>query len=127
MSMAAVGAENRIVGAQLCADAGRDCLLTDVGMAGAVNEAAGVAAGELLFAHAYHLHRSIQQTRVRSHNCRTSPPGCRTEPPAFIARLPPSMGISAPVIHFAESEAKNTARPWMSSGRPRRPAGIPLR
>ena len=47
--------------------------------------------------------------------------------PAFIARLPPSMGNSAPVIQAEASEARKMATPLMSSGVPRRPAGIPLK
>ena len=48
-----------------------------------------------------------------------------TVPPAFRARLPPSMGIRVPVIQLEASEARNTARPRMSSGLPSRPAGMP--
>lgn len=36
--------------------------------------------------------------------------------PGFIARLPPSIGISAPVIQLDASEARSTAKPLMSSG-----------
>src|SRR6185312_12984286 len=47
--------------------------------------------------------------------------------PGFIARLPPSMGIRAPVIQLDASEASKMASPLMSSGTPRRPRGRPLR
>src|SRR5260221_9401890 len=102
MAVASMGAENRILGTQLRAYAGSDCLFPNVSVASAVNEPARMTAGELLLADAYQLHRAIQEARVRCHTC-------RTEPPAFIARLPPSIGMSAPVIHFEESEARNTA------------------
>src|SRR5258708_5183832 len=48
------------------------------------------------------------------------------EAPAFAARFPPSIGINAPVIQLDESDARKTANPLMSSGWPRRPAGMPL-
>lgn len=35
-------------------------------------------------------------------------------PPAFIAKLPPSIGMIAPVIHSDASEANNMASPLMS-------------
>ena len=36
---------------------------------------------------------------------------CPGVPPAFIARLPPSIGMIAPVIHDEASEASSTASP----------------
>lgn len=48
-------------------------------------------------------------------------------PPAVIARLPPSMGMSAPVTHSDASEARKMATPLMSFGRPSLPVGMPLR
>ena len=50
-------------------------------------------------------------------------PGC--DPPAFLARLPPSNGIRAPVIHDDASEPRKMASPLMSSDWPRRPIGMP--
>ena len=41
-------------------------------------------------------------------------PGC--DPPAFLARLPPSRGTSAPVMNDDASEASRIARPLISSG-----------
>ncbi len=48
-------------------------------------------------------------------------------PPAFIAKLPPSIGIIAPVIHDEASDANQSANPLMSSERPKRPRGMPCR
>ena len=101
--MTSMGAKDGIVPTQLRAHAGGDCLLPHVGVASAVNEPARMAAGELFLAGAYQLHRAIEETQVRCHTC-------RAEPPAFIARLPPSIGMSAPVIHFEESDARKTQR-----------------
>jgi hypothetical protein len=41
--------------------------------------------------------------------------------------LPPSTGITAPVTHDEASEARKIAAPLMSSGWPKRPAGMPPR
>src|SRR5688500_4109664 len=51
----------------------------------------------------------------------------RRVPPAFMARLPPSIGMRAPVTQVLLSLARKTARPWMSSGWPIRPRGMPER
>ena len=48
VAVAAVGAEDDVVGAQVRADADGDRLLADVGVAGAVDEPLRVGAGELL-------------------------------------------------------------------------------
>jgi hypothetical protein len=50
--------------------------------------------------------------------------GASSPPPPFIARSPPSIGMIAPVIQSATSDASSTDRP-MSSGWPKRPAGMP--
>src|SRR5688572_22642649 len=98
------------------ADAGGDGFLADIRVAGSMDESAGVAAGQLLLGGADELHGAVEV------HC-----GFRMVPPALRARLPPSMGMMAPVIHFDASDARRTARPLMSSGCPKRPAGIPLR
>jgi hypothetical protein len=52
---------------------------------------------------------------------------CPGVAPAFIAILPPSSGMMAPVIQAEASEASSRAMPRMSSGCPSRLAGMPLR
>ena len=62
VAVAAVRAEDDVVGAQMRADAGRDRLLADVGVAGAVDQAALVTARELLLALADQLHGAVQKS-----------------------------------------------------------------
>ena len=126
VSVAAVRAEDGIVGAKVRTHAGGDCFLADVGVAGAMNQPARVTSRELLLRRADQLHGAVEISGVGAH-WRPSVRRRRTDPPPFSARLPPSMGISAPVIHSEASDASNTASPLMSSGRPKRPAGMPLR
>ena len=129
MAVSAVGAEHDIVRVQVGADARGNRLLADISVARAVNQTALMAAGQLLFALPDQLHGAIagQHLRWGGGGHLDLPAAIPTEPPPFKARLPPSIGISAPVIQLELSEAKNTARPRMSSGRPKRPAGMPLR
>lgn len=118
MTMAAVRAEDGIVPVEMGADTGGNRLLPDVGVARSVHKPARMAARELLFARANQLHRAVERHAHR---------GLRREPPAFIARLPPSIGMIAPVIHLEASEASSTAKPWTSVGWPKRPVGMLLR
>ena len=66
MAVAAMRAEHHVVGSQMGADAGRDRLLADVGMAGAVDQPALVRAGELLLALADELHLLVELHDVGS-------------------------------------------------------------
>src|SRR5262249_28156699 len=61
MAMAAVGAEDDVVFSQVGADADGDGFLADIGVAGAVDEAGLVAAGELLFTAADEEHLPVQR------------------------------------------------------------------
>ena len=60
MAVTAVGAEDDVVFLQMRADARGDCLLPDVGMAGAVDQPALMRPGQLLFTAANQHHRSIE-------------------------------------------------------------------
>jgi hypothetical protein len=63
MTVAAMRAEDDVVGPQMGADADGDRLLADVGVAGAVDQPALMAAGQLLFALADRLHRPVEIQR----------------------------------------------------------------
>src|SRR5262245_57821457 len=107
-------------------------------MAGAMDQACLVRLGELLFATADHYHLAVEaeqrgpvelRTWRTYHcvcfsyvmlDCIPGMPGC--EPPEFLARLPPSIGMIAPVIHVDASDARKIASPLISSGLPKRPA-----
>jgi len=60
VAVAAVGAEDDVVGAEVGADAGRNRLLPDVGMTGTVDQAALVAPGQFFFALADRLHLAVE-------------------------------------------------------------------
>ena len=60
MAVPPVGAEDDVVGFQMSTNPGGDRLLADVRVAGPVNQAALVAAGQLFFALANGLHRAIE-------------------------------------------------------------------
>ena len=60
VAVSAMRAEDDIVGLQMGANPGGDGLLAHVGVAGPVNQAPLVAAGQLLFALPDGLHRAIQ-------------------------------------------------------------------
>jgi hypothetical protein len=64
VTVAAVRAEDDVVGPQMGADAGRDRLLADVGVAGAVNQAALVGARQPLFTAADPRHRAVQRQQL---------------------------------------------------------------
>ena len=59
MAMATVGAEDRVAGAQMPTDADGHRLLADIRVAGAMDEPARVAAGELLFGETDDEHRPV--------------------------------------------------------------------
>ena len=58
--MATVGAENHIAGAQVGTDTAGDSLLPHIGVAGPVDEALLMAAGQFLLGVAYNQHRPVQ-------------------------------------------------------------------
>src|ERR1700722_576934 len=119
MSMPTVRTEDHVLLAQMDTHPCRYRLLANICVARSMNQPARITPRQLLLRLADELHRPIEKCRFRVH--------ARRDPPAFIARFPPSIGISAPVIQLAESDARNTARPLISAGSPNRPAGIPLR
>ena len=130
VAVSAMRAEDDVVCAQMRTDADGDGFLPDVGVASPVDQPALMAARQLLLALPDELHGAIPRKHLlfgRGHYCPPFAEVGPTEPPLFMARLPPSIGISAPVIQLALSEARKTARPLMSSGWPRRPVGMPLR
>ena len=64
VAVAAVGAEDDVVGPQMGADAGGDRLLADVGVTGAVDQAALMRPGQLLLAAADQNHDTIQRQEI---------------------------------------------------------------
>src|SRR5262245_27471402 len=104
-----------------------DChrFLSDVSVTRSVDQTALVTARELLLRLPDELHRAVEiQRRCFLGN---GHPFFPIVAPALAARLPPSIGISVPVSQLDASEARNTARPLMSSGCPSRPVGMPSR
>jgi hypothetical protein len=66
VSVSSMRAEEDVIDSQLAADPSRNGLLSDIGVAGAVNQASLVAAGQLLFALANQPHRAVEtQPRFR--------------------------------------------------------------
>ena len=129
--MAPMGAEHHIPGIQVGTNSRGNRLLPHIGVAGAMNEALLMAAGQFLLRVPYHQHGAVhgeQPVPLNVVGCHKQTPKLNHQPmlpPAFIARFPPSIGIRAPVIQELASEANKTISPWMSVGRPNRPAGIP--
>src|SRR6476646_6554359 len=99
----------------------RDRFLSHVRMASPVDQPALVTTRQLFLTLPYQLHGAIPRHHLlpAARRCTHFAIVLPTEPPPFSARLPPSIGISAPVIQQELSEARKTARPLMSSGRPR--------
>ena len=67
VAVAAVRAEDGVVGSQMRAHAGGDRFLADVGVAGAVDQPALMTAGELLLGRADQLHGAIEHIGSGSH------------------------------------------------------------
>jgi hypothetical protein len=58
--MTAMRAENDVLGREMSADSDRDGFLTDVGMAGAMNQSTLMRPGQLLFAAANQQHLTVK-------------------------------------------------------------------
>ena len=67
--MTAVRAEQDVVLTKVGTDTGGDCLFANVRVAGAMNHAALMAAGQMFFALANQLHRAIERQYSAGINC----------------------------------------------------------
>src|ERR1700722_3707802 len=99
--MSAMRTEDHVLLPQMDTHPCRNRLLANICVARSMNQPVRITARQLLLRAADELHRPIEKRRFSVH--------ARRDPPAFIARFPPSIGISAPVIQLAESDARNTA------------------
>jgi hypothetical protein len=101
--------ENHVMCPQMRTHSHGDGFLTDVCVASPVDQPALMAARQLLLTLPDELHCAIPRKHLlfgRGHYCPPFAEVGPTEPALFMARLPPSIGISAPVIQLALSEGK---------------------
>ena len=99
VAVSAMRAENHVVCAQVSTHSHGDGFLPDVGVASPMDQAALMAARQLFLTLPYQLHGAIPRKHLlfgRGHYCSPLAEVGPTEPPLFMARLPPSIGISAP-------------------------------
>src|SRR5581483_8595508 len=95
---------------------------------GGIGGTDGVIAQRIEFGNRSAGHRSETGAYAGSHSDALLPYGSRVGPwvpAAFMARFPPSIAMTEPVTKLAASEARKTAMPLISSGRPMRPMGMP--
>ena len=131
---------------QMGADAGRDRLLADVGVAGAVDQPALVAAGQFLLGLPDELHRAIELAAAARPMCRcdvrswhailTSFCSARNVCTACCSMAGRAAGVHRQVAAVHRDDRAGDPRrgigrqqhgqPLMSSGWPSRPAGMPL-
>ena len=130
VAMSPVCRKDSILDLEMGADSHRDGFLTDIGVTGSHDVAVPVRAGKLQFRFPNFEHLLVEmrlpQRLLRMGSgvdCLCSGHGSVPQntpvpgvPPAFMARLPPSMGIRVPVIHELAGDASNTANPLMSRG-----------
>ena len=114
VAVAAVGAEDHVVRAQVGAHAGRDRLLADVGVAGAVDQAACVGPGQRLLGPPDHDHLAVE----RRAPARASSSGIVSLSVAIeVLSAGPASGVRGPELAAARVEREVAAVDRAGCGR----------